>query len=779
MDHNLLLLEFNIISIYCNIIFLPAEKCTQHQHIKYMQDIEIRHIKWLDIYFRKQDIYPNASSALRTAIIQQLPQKVKAAARRRHPDNIIKSEKTTFPPLIAALTNENCSEEIIKILLEENASTKVIKSEYVDCKNEKLTSPIYMCTNPKFVELLIKKGNKTPEQTLHCILTLLRLIEIGIKVSDEMFKYWFDKMKTDVKIGQQINQLEEAKKLHANFFSIKIELFHKFFHVINEFHKDSIGAVFYLCLQNPKFLVSILKNFKIDEEIIQNLARFSYYGEKFPFFIIDELCTMDIFYKRASFNELLEELIHSGVKPGPKSIQNLLLNTDLKNEKAMNLLIENGGKLNSSDQKFIKKYIAYAPVEEIENMAVDWRDLKYFIKLLKYVPVSTIKKFLSSGKLDKISFQNLLNQFELHHLIRGKNTEEILIYLVTNFNFNTYRGELLSVCPTKNIVLLMIKNRIPLPFSFTDFDKDILQNIEILQILLNHGVKVDNDISSAIKLIPYPQSMKLLLPKYDLDKLTNSFAREGNLMHFCVCYLGRRYSQYYAKDATLENVQIILDCGWDVNKICCARKKKKNPLAHALKRNDSTLFNLLLDYNADPSICFKNKMYPLSTDGRVWEIIILLLSQRFDTCSNIEDLNSIPDIFLYSLTSPRRSILLNLFKRLPENQIQMQKYGQSFVEFALIGTLISNSIISENFSNSEISDVCEAINKSGLSTDDIEELMKKYSDSIYLCGNLKRCIYEIRNDVSRTMKSARSVYPEEELPCTKKQKLNGDVSHLE
>ena len=61
----------------------------------------------------------------------------------------------------------------------------------------------------------------------------------------------------------------------------------------------NIGLIqFYLCLQNPKFLVSILKNFKIDEEIIQNLARFSYYV-KFPFFVIDELCKMDIFYKRA------------------------------------------------------------------------------------------------------------------------------------------------------------------------------------------------------------------------------------------------------------------------------------------------------------------------------------------------------------------------------------------------------------------------------------------------------------------------------------------------
>ena len=735
---------------------------------------EIEHIDKLDIFFKKQKLYPTPSSALRNAVIQQLPEKVKSASQRQHPDTIIQSEKSTFPPLLSALINKNCAEEIIEILLEQKASTGLITSNYPFCTGERFTYPMYMCTNPKFVDILIKKGSKTVKNTLHCILTLLHLLKINIKVPDEIFDYWFDKMKSDETIGIQLRQLQQTRQIISVFFSIKMELFHKFFTIINEYHKDFIGVVIHLCISNPKFLLSILKNFKIDDEIIQNPFTISYTStNKIPFYIMDEVCHLDSHSVRL-FDELIEELINLGIKPGPKSIVNLLLNTSQVNVYGLYLLLTNGGKLNSLEPKIVEKFIDYANPDEIEKLPIDWNNLNYFIKLLKNVPVAFIEKIISSGKLDKISFQNLLDQFKLHHLMDTKYIEENLIYLMSNFKLNANSSEILYVCPTKNILLSIIDNKIPLPNDFSSLDTKIIKNIEILQILLTHDISVDDDVYSAKKLIPYPDAMKLLLPKYNFEKLTNSFSREGNLMHYCVCHLEKNSSRHFARYATLKNVEILLDFGWDVNKTCCARKKIKNPLAHAVKRNDSALFNLLIDSNADPTICMDKKMNSLSTDGRVWKIINLLLSQNFDTKSVKS--NSIPEIFKYSLSSPRRSILLSVFKRLPEDQIQIQKDGKNFIEFAFLSKIQRGKL---DFSDSEICDISEAIKKSGMSMDDIEELIISNPNHA-LSENLKKCILKLKQDISRTKKSARSVsHSEEDLPDTKKQKLNDDVSHLE
>ena len=699
-------------------------------------------------------IVPEKPSALRKAIIDGETKKLAQILKSKHPDTINKGEGTHFTPLITAITNPNCSDEIVELLLEKKAS--------LDLRENCFILPIYLCTKPKFVELLLKYGSEQPESTFLCFLCLLKLKITNFEIKDEIFDYWIEIMKKDSTIEKEISKLHLKKFSFGRktlFNTIPMPYFHKFVKILIEFHPNSIGTLFYSCIytESIHLVIYILENFKIDVDSLQYLTSD---GNREKFFIIDEICCLDkekrdVFLYKESFKSLID----LGVKPGENCIKNWLKNHTRQyyfsrsnyidnNREILSLFYENGATFESNDLQMNEGLLFLGPLGLIDVTIpiINWNENSEALDIvIEHLPVSFLSKIINEGKLDKDTLKKHIDTKKYwHKMEESKYKEEMIVYLIKNYSLQLTSSELLSISPTIKMVEIIIENKIQFPETFVgEFAVFKTQNVELLQLLYDNGVTCVPDVCYVRDLLKYPITLKFYLQHCDISVLSNSFAREGNLMHYSVCYIGSNTSSHHAKFGSIDSTIAILDSGWDINKKCCGNK---NPLAHALKRNDHELFVLLLDRNADINVCVENDMGSLVSDKRIWKLVSLLNKQKFDVEKSKRG-ESVPEIFSNAVKSPRKTILLALINRLPENQIQLCKNDKNLLEFAL-----KSATSKITFTDDDISIMCEIFCKLGLSVDDIENVLPPYCDG--LKNACQKCIEKIKLDSSRRVKSA-------------------------
>ena len=591
-------------------------------------------------------------SSLRSAILQGDTAEVRAKLLSlSSPDhmNVSENPHCNITPLFSALMKEDCPIDIIKALLDNNASTdpRELCSSYPF-----FVSPVQICSRLEFISLLINHG-------VTCYCPFICFIEAVSSKHDSIALHWIEIMQNNFQLYSTKIAKFFGDRVNCSDFLEEISpiVFHHFYNLIKGYHED---ALIYHILP--------LRRFDLIKYIYTELHRdindkIQYGNDKLSLLelVCNRVCypinvTNISIYEQIADNgkdELLENLIKFILDKKCIVTANALFNTlklhqsvDTIFNELLNHTNNDINPISDSPKEFF--YLAMEKLStntllkviELEPKTILSDFFDCFSIALRKHPLKMVKKLVDLG----LPLSNLGSSTyaKLKEDGRQDSIEDVIKYLTSL----GYKQPLLMLksCPTIEMYDFLSENNM-----------DMQEIVQDLPYFLN-----------------YLPLLSRIIPT--IDNIERRFFDQGSLIH----YLFTNQLKWRSMDNYCDAAKVLLENGWNCNVKCC---ESLSPLAHALEDNRAELFQLFLDYNADPTYCELERMYPHQYDKSSWKDIRQILAARFDNPQKRD--TPFHKLFTRCLSSPRKRIMFQLLKQLPHEQLQLEVNNQNAFEYSL------------------------------------------------------------------------------------------------